>query len=143
MNGKRSGWDGLNLSFDIPILTSFVLNRCRSWGDLISVLEEIRESRRAEEFRKGLNELLAALNRHDNVGVDAVITELDGVCKSWSQSLGGERQVKKVNMTVPILSTAGDRDTTELDTGQLPCATNAGIHPLDIGGIIVSRGRRL
>jgi hypothetical protein len=120
---RKTKWLGRSdLSFEIPALTSFVLNQCRSWKDLLRVVEEVRESKPAVQFRAGLNELLHALARRDNLTVDAILGELERACESWSRSLSESREEKKrlFRVSVPILGVAPTHTATEGDAEQSP-----------------------
>jgi hypothetical protein len=101
---RKKRWLGRSdMSINIPMLTSYVLNKCRSWEGLSSVIRDVRESKDARLFREGLNELLDAVRSHDNLQADSIFSELSAAADQWSRHLQ-VRPESSIGMSVPIPS---------------------------------------
>ncbi len=100
---RREAWlRQHDLTYEIPLLTAYVLKKCTSWQDLFKVIEELRESKGARRFRKSLNQLLEANRLHKNDVVDEVLSELGKSADEWARSLSQRGPKKKITVGVPI-----------------------------------------
>ncbi len=100
---RKMQWFGRpDLSFQIPMLTSYVINRCSMWRDLPKVIEEVRNSNEAKAFRTGLAAFIGAVESHDNQKVDAIVSELTTASEGWSHSINRKGLTKAVKVTIPF-----------------------------------------
>ena len=101
---RKQKWLGnKDLSVNIPILTSFILNKCKDKSDLPKIIQEVRESKSATAFRHGLNELLTAASEHNNQEVDEVLAQLQEAVSQWNTKLGTSTPTKKIRVSVPFV----------------------------------------
>ena len=87
----------------IPMLTNYVLNRCRSWSDLLKVVLDLREGRPAREFRKDIDRLLNAVDSRDNAQVDEILSKLEAAADAWSRSLHQVGPKRRVKINIPFV----------------------------------------
>lgn len=100
------------------MLTSYVLNRCKSWRDLIDVVLDVRDGSKARGFRKGMKQLQAASAAHQNEEVDEILTQLSAAAKEWSSALRPKQLTKKVRITVPIINISTEIDVPDRRLGK-------------------------
>jgi hypothetical protein len=101
---RRKKWLGSrDVRLHAPMLTSYVLNRCRTPADLLSRTIELRESRRAREFRQDLNHLANSLRSGDNIRVDEVLNKLEAASAIWAKNLHQEGPKRRIKISVPFL----------------------------------------
>jgi hypothetical protein len=101
---RRDAWLGQrNLDYEIPMLTAYVLGKCSSWQDLFKVIEEVRESKQARQFRTSVDWLLHASRQHRNDEVDGVLAEIAAAADEWAKSLKLKGPKKKVTVGFPLL----------------------------------------
>ena len=100
---RRETWLGQrNLDYAIPMLTVYVLGKCSSWQDLFKVIEEVRESNQARQFRTAVDWLLDAIRQHRNDDVDGVLAQIAVAADDWAKSLKLEGPKKKVTISFPL-----------------------------------------
>jgi hypothetical protein len=118
---RKREWLGRDdLRADIPMLTSFVLNKCKTWNDLPKVIRDVRASKSAVGFRRGLDELLQAVARHDNQTVDAILVALAKSAESWSKKLKVDRPTKKISVSIPIVGISTKFAVPDKHIGKTP-----------------------
>ena len=118
---RKKDWLGRDeVTVDIPLLTQFVLGKCRSWADLPGVIADIRTSEVAAKFREGVSELGDALRQRQNETVDAVLAELSARQAEWSKQLGSGRLTKKLSLSVPFIGVHADFNVPDRKLKQSP-----------------------
>ena len=106
---RKNTWlCGDNKSAEIPMLTSYILNKCKQWADMPKVIQDTRESKIAKNFRSSLNYLLKAEARHENRVVDEILVELSNASEQWSKNLNIEGTKRKITWTVPVVGISTD-----------------------------------
>ena len=111
---RKNKWLGRNdLSYDVPLLTAYVLNKCREWADLSKVIEDVRESKQAVGFRRGIRDLLSASEDHRNEDVEDILQALSSAADRWSKDIREPRVTKKVKISVPIIGIGLDVDVPD------------------------------
>lgn len=112
---RKQKWLGRqDLTYQVPMLTSYVLNRCRSWRDLSKVIEEVRESKEARSFRESVSHLLVAADDHKNQEVDEILTAISAAAEYWTKSLSQPKLTKKIKISVPIIGVGLDVDVPDV-----------------------------
>jgi hypothetical protein len=116
---RKQRWLGReDLSYDVPMLTSYVLNKCPTWKDLPKVLLDVRESKQAREFRGAVNQLLDASEIHENRQVDEVLLALSSAADRWSRDLREPAKTKKISVSVPLIGLGADLDVPDIKLGK-------------------------
>lgn len=87
-----------NLSFEIPLLTSYIMNGVSSFNDLIEKINEVKNSKEAIHFREGIDELERAILGKDKVKVVDAIQRLKREADEWPKSLRGGINNTKVTI---------------------------------------------
>ena len=106
---RKEKWLGRHdLEYEVPMLTSFVLNKCKSWQELFQIVEELRESKRAHGFRQSINYLLNASKNRCNEEVEEILTQLSAAAEEWTKDLRQKSLKKKIRVSVPVISTELD-----------------------------------
>lgn len=100
---RKARWLGYeDRAFEIPLLTAYVLKKCKRWENLLEVIADVRERGEARQFRASLARLVAATRAHENEEVDKVLAELDAAVETWSASLKQQPLRKKITVGLPI-----------------------------------------
>lgn len=111
---RKQKWLGRgDLTYDVPMLTSYVLNKCSTWADLPKTISEVRESKQAREFRRATKQLLDASKNHDNREVDETLNALSSAADRWSIDLHEPTLKKKVKVSVPLVGIGIDVDVPD------------------------------
>jgi hypothetical protein len=102
---RKERWLGRpDLTYEVPMLTAFVLNKCKSWQDLFQVVEELRNSKRASLFRESVRRLLDAAEQRRNEEVEEVLSQLNQAADEWSKDVRAKSVSKKVTVSVPLIN---------------------------------------
>jgi len=107
---KEKKWLGVtNDSLLMPMVTSYVFNKCKSWEDLYKVIIEVKNSKDAISFRKGLSELISAIKNKDLVTINDTLSLLDDAIIKWNQSLkiNPSRKYRKISVSIPMIGGIG------------------------------------
>ncbi|HYI10809.1 MAG TPA: hypothetical protein VEK57_17245 [Thermoanaerobaculia bacterium] len=106
---RKQRWTGMtDRRVHVPILTEYVLRRCKTWPDIPNVIAEVRNSKHAIAFRKAVNTFREALQADDNKSVDATTSELDAALESWQKALAAAKLTKDVAVSVPFVGVGTD-----------------------------------
>ncbi len=112
---RKEMWLGhRDLGYEVPMLTAFVLNKCKSWGDIVKVVEDLRNDQHAVRFRTSVSDLLDAAENHRNEEVDAILSQLAAATENWSKDLRIEQRKRKITVTVPLINVATDVEVPEI-----------------------------
>lgn len=118
---RRKRWFGDHyLSFQVPLLTEYVLGRCKNWHDLPNVVSDLRESKRAAGFRRGVSDLLFAAALGNNKDVNRELEQLDAVGELWQRELGGGATSKTLSLSLPFLPISSDWDVPDMKLNPRP-----------------------
>ena len=118
---RRKRWFGDGyLSFQVPLLTEYVLRRCKDWRDLPNVVSDLRHSKRATAFRGGVTDLLTATSTSNNKDVNRELERLDAARELWQRELGRGRATKTLSLSVPFLSISSDWNVPDLKLNPSP-----------------------
>jgi len=108
---RKRDWLGRDeLSVEVPLLSEYVLGQCKAWTDLPKVLADLRHTKQAREFRRGIEALCSALKARDNVTVDKILGQLEAQCQQWEVQLGILRRTKKIRLSVPLIGVSTEVD---------------------------------
>lgn len=123
---RKKHWLGrVDLQFEVPILTNFVLGRCKTWRDLTAVVGDVRNSSKARGFREGMRYLTNAVTKRQNKEVDEILSRLSAAATEWSTDLRPKSLTRKVRVTLPIINVGSELDVPDIKLGK-----NAGDHLL-------------
>jgi len=107
---KEKNWlgEGDN-SLLMPMVASYVFNKCKSWEDLYKVIIDVKNSKEAILFRKGLSELISAVKNRDSVTINDTLSFLDEAIIKWNQNLKSNplRQYRKISLSIPMIGGIG------------------------------------
>src|ERR1044071_263574 len=118
---RRKRWFGDRyLSFQVPLLTEYVLGRCKKWYDLPSVVSDLRESKRAIGFRRGVSDLLFAKAIGNNKEVNRELEQLDAALELWQRELGSGTASKTLSLSVPFLPISSDWELPDMKLNPAP-----------------------
>jgi hypothetical protein len=109
-----------DLEYEIPMLTSFILTRCKSWQDLVRVVEDVRESKSAQGFRQAVDQLLDAAENKQNEKVDEILANLDAATDAWARDIRQPRLKKKIIVTIPLIHIETDLDVPDMKINKTP-----------------------
>jgi hypothetical protein len=106
---RRTRWLGNDeVSFEIPLLTEYVLTRCGTWRDLPAVIADLRTCKRAADFRRGVSDILLAVAAGNHAAVNAELEKLDAARAAWQHELGSGGVSKTISLSVPLLPISAD-----------------------------------
>lgn len=102
---RKEKWFGKrNLQLTYPMLTQYILNKKRTWNEVLDICINIKHSRKAKNFRHEIAQLKNAINNNDNVAVDETISALDKAVEEWSKDLSANISLKKkITVTIPMI----------------------------------------
>jgi len=102
---KRKWLSNQEVNIKIPMLSQYILNKIKSWDELLPICLDLRQSNLAIAFREGITHLVDAIEKNDNIMVDEILSSLEWAQVSWSKNLSSTIQPKeKVTFTVPIIN---------------------------------------
>jgi hypothetical protein len=108
---RKETWLGLpDDGLEVPLLTSYVLRRCRTWQDLTSVLLDLKHSKEARAFRSELNEFIDACKQGHNDDADEMMSALSDASSRWSKTLKVDGPKRRVTFSIPIINVGTDID---------------------------------
>jgi hypothetical protein len=109
---RKKKWLGVKpVDFSCPLLTSYVLNKSNQWSDVIKITLDLRDSKEARSYRTGIQELRNAIESHDNVVLDEIITGLESAANGWGKCLGTPIVPnKRIKLSVPFINLGIDLD---------------------------------
>ncbi len=115
---RKAKWLGRpEVSFKVPLLTSYVVNTSRSWTDLPATIIELRNSSQARRFREGLSVFIAAADGHDNQKMDTIISQLSTAAEDWSKDINVKGLTKAVRVTVPLINMSSELNVPDKKIG--------------------------
>lgn len=93
----------------IPMVASYVLNRCKQREDLFKIINEVRNSKEAQLFRKGLSELVKIVEQKKNGEIDEILTSLEEARLKWDENLNSHPTMRKkcISLSIPVVSGIG------------------------------------
>jgi hypothetical protein len=111
---RQEKWlGGRDLSFRAPILFDYVDRRTRGGKGIIATTLEIRDSREAKEFRKGVSALAEEIDRSSDRSVNLILSDLEKMTVTWQEKMKtpSRRRHRKINLNIPFITGLGDRIT--------------------------------
>lgn len=102
---RKKKWLGREkIEIVFPLLTQFVFNKSNSWRDVLDISIQLRHSKEAITFRKGMAQLTEAIETNDNKLVDESISSLQNAQEIWSRRLGAPLVPDRtISITVPFI----------------------------------------
>lgn len=94
----------------IPFIASYVLSKTKSVDSLFDVIEDVRNSKEAVNFRRALNDLINYVDLHDERHLNKVQHEFKETLLNWEDNLNivpGYR-FKSLNILRPLVSFEAD-----------------------------------
>jgi hypothetical protein len=119
---KEESFGGRDLEYEIPMLTSFILTKCKSWQDLVSVVEDVRESKCAHRFRQAVDQLLDAVENKQNEKVDEILSQLKAAKDAWASNLHqpAVRKTVKIILGIPLIHIETELDVPDMKINKTP-----------------------
>jgi len=120
---RKNKWlNTKDASFKIPMLAYHIIKQSQSWDDMILKIKELRDSKEAVKFRKGIRSLKRAFQSNDNLSMDQLFSPLNEAAEIWSQNIAHGLKTRTVNITLPIINISTDFSIREprifSDSGQ-------------------------
>ncbi len=90
----------------VPFIAAYILSKTKSFNDFVGVLEEVRSSKEAVNFRKAFNNLILFDKNNDESKIERIRREFKETILNWEDNLNivpGYR-CKTITITCPFVS---------------------------------------